>query len=165
MRSGIRAFEGFVAVYGDGHLVAFAEHFHAVPFTGRALDLIWPAKALLIAPGVSAGTIEAGDLRTFGYTIDREFRSAHDQNISRAAFNDLRFYGPGPDLIFAGKMNQYAAIPSVGLARRPGLFAPSEFGDQFVIGEVGLSRRQITIMLTADSQDAIGQRKNVVGDL
>src|SRR5256885_11490761 len=101
MRSSIRPFERFMAVYGDGHLVAFAEHFHAVPFTGRALDLIWPAKAFLVAPGIPAGTIEPRNLRTLGDAIDCEFRSAHNQNVPGATFNDLRFDGPGPDLILA----------------------------------------------------------------
>src|SRR5438105_1103296 len=59
-------------------------------------------------------------------------------------------------------MDEHAAVPRVADSRRPGFVAPLELGHKFVICEVRLSSCQVAIMLPTNSQEAVGEGKDLV---
>src|SRR2546430_8632679 len=57
-------------------------------------------------------------------------------------------------------MHQDAAVARVGQPRSPGQLAPFEFGNQFVIRKIRLSRRKVAIMFAANMENAVEDRKS-----
>src|SRR3954454_14246774 len=128
-----------MTIHLDAEIPPDARDLHAIPLSCGLLNFVRPAKTLHVFPRIAAGSVEALDLGSLGYAVDRKISAAHDQDIARAALNDLRLDRLGPNLVFADKMNEDAAVASIVCAWSPGLFAPFELGDELVVGVVGLA--------------------------
>src|SRR5689334_12931315 len=99
-----------MAIHDNAEVLAVAGDFHAIPIAGWFLDLVRPSKALYVLPGIAAGPIESGDVRPFGHAIDCKIGATDHENVARATFDNLRLKGFGPDLIFADKVDEDAAV-------------------------------------------------------
>lgn len=152
-----------VAIYADADAVVIAGDFEFVPLAVWFFDLVRAAETFDVVPWIATGTVEAGDGWAFSDAVDCQVCAADDEDVAGATFDHLGFDGFGPDSIASDKVNENAAVAGIALARSPCFFAPFEFGDEFVVGEVGLFGGDVAVVLAGDVQGAVFPVEDVVG--
>ena len=152
-----------MAVDFDADFVVVADQFDGVPLAVRFFDFMRAAETFFVAPGVAAGTVEAGDVWAFADSVHGEVSAVDDKDVAGAALNHLALDGFGPDAVLADEVDEDAAVAGFIGTVAPGFFTPFEFGEEFVVGKIGLFGRGVSVVLAADVQLAVLPGEDVVG--